>query len=103
MVRLTCTMMHLSFIMSNSVNSYDKNTRVAMVAYTPQQDTSSGSKSFDKDSFRTIGLPWQLYTLGYMDPGCLGCMGIVHCGGVFDPSQIMVQVCVCIHVCVCVW
>ena len=45
---------------SNSVNSYmyDKKTRVAMVAYTPR-----GSDSFDKDSFRTVGLPWQPCTL----------------------------------------
>ena len=45
----------------------DKNTRVAMVACTPQPVRSRGSNSFDKDSLRTIGLPWQPYTLGYMD------------------------------------
>ena len=35
----------------------DKNTRVAMVACTPQPVRSRGSNSFDKDSLRTIGLP----------------------------------------------
>ena len=49
------------------VYSYDKNTKVAMVACTPPLVTSRGSNSFDKDSLRTIGLPWQPYTLGYMD------------------------------------
>jgi len=30
--------------------------------------------------------------LGYMDiPGCLVCIGIVSCGGIFDPLRIMVQ------------
>ena len=48
-------------MMSNTVHSYDKNTRVAMVACTPQPVTSSGSNGFDKDSL------WQPYTLGYMD------------------------------------
>ena len=75
--------------MMNRVHSYDKNTKVAMVAGTPQPVMSRGS---NKDSLRTIGLPWQLYTLGYMDiPWLLGYTGIVPCGGAFDP-RIMVQI-----------
>ena len=72
------------------VHRYEKNTKVAMVACTLQPVTSRGSNSFDKDSCRTIGLPWQPYTLGYM-AGCLECTGIVPCRSVFDPSHIMVQ------------
>ena len=33
-----------------------------------------------------------IYPRAYGYPGCLGCMGIAHCGGVFDPSRIMVQI-----------
>ena len=45
-------------------SQYDKNTSVAMVAYTVRY---RGSNSFDKDSIRTIGLPWHPCTLGYLD------------------------------------
>ena len=76
---------------SNTVHSYDKNTKVAMVACTPQPVTSRGSNSFDKDSLRAIGLPWQPYTGVWIYPGCLGYTGIVPCSGVFDPLRIMVQ------------
>jgi len=41
----TCTMMHPKLMISNAVNSYDMNMKVAMVAYTV---TSRGSNSFDK-------------------------------------------------------
>ena len=56
--------LHPDGIQSNRVHSYDKNTKVAIVHCTPQPDISRGSNSFDKDSFRTIGLPWQPYALG---------------------------------------
>ena len=74
----------LSFMMSNTVHSYDKHTKIAMVACTV---TSGGSNSFDKDSCTTIGLPWQPYTLAHQ-----GYTRIVPCGGVFDPSRIKVSV-----------
>ena len=79
-------------MMSNTVHSYDKNTKVAMVACIV---TSGGSNSFGKDSCRTIGLPWQPYTLVYMDIPWLSWGSytrIVPCGGVFDPSRIKVSV-----------
>jgi len=41
-------------MMSNAIHSYDKNTKVAMVACTLQPVTSRGSNNFDKDSLRTI-------------------------------------------------
>ena len=37
-------------MMSNTVHSYDKNTKDAMVAYIPQPATSRGSNSFDRDN-----------------------------------------------------
>ena len=45
-------------------SQYDKNTSVAMVAYTVRY---KGSNNFGKDSIRTIGLPWHPCTLGYLD------------------------------------
>ena len=64
---------------SNLVNSYDKNIRVAVVAYTHQPVMSRGSNS---DSLRTIGVAMAAM---YPYPSCLGYVGIIHCCDVFDP------------------
>ena len=73
-------------MISNMVHSYDKNTKVAMVACTPQPVTSRGSNNFDKDSRRTIELPWKPYTLEHMDiPWLPRVYEYCPCGSIFDP------------------
>jgi len=89
---------------SKSVNSDDKNMKVAMVAYTPQPVRPRGSNSIDKDSLRTMGLPWQHCTLGYMDvPWLPGVYGYCTLWWHLWSSHIMVQVTLSLHPVLTVW